>query len=373
MAPEPAGPTAPSPGRGNAGPDSIRRVTNVLLVVVVVSFAWHLVADRLTPYSNVGVIDAYVLPVAAQVSGYLEDVDVVLNQQVNAGQIIMRINPRPYELAVESARANLALSRQQMRAQVAGVSSAAGRLGVARAQFEVARRNYARVESISRANPGALAQADVDRYQAALAEAESQVASARAELARAREQLGLEGEDNAAIQAAIAALETAEFQLEQTVIRAPTDGIIADLQIAEGYFASAGAPLATFISTKDVWIRSNMRENNLGRVEIGAAAEVVLDMAPGRVFSARVASLGSGVATGAAASRGNLPTSEESSGWFRKPERFPVVLRFVGDGARGYMRVGGQVSAIIYTDHNPILNAVGWLRIRLESLLSYVN
>jgi multidrug resistance efflux pump len=352
--------------------DPARRVTVIVLAIVAVLFGWHIAADRATPYTDLGKVDGYVVPVAPQVSGYVTEVPVVLNQIVEEGDLLLRIHPFPYELAVNSARAQLELSGQQVRAQTSAIESAAGRLGVSRAQLDRAQRNFNRVEAIAVQNPGALSQADRDRATTQLAQAEAGVFSAEAELERARETLGVEGEDNPAIRAAAAALEQAEFNLEQTEIRAPGRGIVGDLQLAEGHYAVAGQPLATLISGEDVWVRADMRENNLGRIEIGDPAEVALDVAPGRVFRGHVASVSAGVDTGQG-TRGGLPTAESAQGWLQDPQRFPVIVRFEDEEARGLLRAGGRASVIVYAGSNPLLNAIGKLRIRFTTLLSYVR
>ena len=124
------------------GMDPARRITIVVLAIVVVLFAWHIAADRATPYSDLGKVDGYIVPVAPQVSGYVTDVPVVLNQAVERGDLLLRINPVPYELAVSLARAQLELSGQQVRAQTSAVESAAGQLGVQRAQLDRAERYF---------------------------------------------------------------------------------------------------------------------------------------------------------------------------------------------------------------------------------------
>jgi multidrug resistance efflux pump len=369
---QPDVPEAESHRTGFKTLDPARRITVVVLAVVVLLFGWHIAADRATPYTDLGKVNGYVVPIAAQVPGYVSEVLVVLNEAVQEGDLLLRINPLPYELAVNSARAQLELATQQVRAGSAAVQSAAGRLGVQRAQLDRSQRYFNRVEAIAAQNPGALSQADRDRATTQLASSEAAVISAEAELLRAREALGPEGEDNPSIRAAIAALAQAEFNLEQTEIRAPGPGIVGDLQLAQGYFAAAGQPLATFISARDVWVRADMRENNLGRIEVGDPAEVALDVAPGRVFRGRVASVSQGVDTGQT-SRGGLPTAESAQGWLQDPQRFPVIVRFDDDEARGLLRAGGQASVIVYAGSNPLLKAIGKLRIRIAALLSYVR
>jgi multidrug resistance efflux pump len=352
--------------------DPARRITIVVSVIVVALFAWHLASDRATPYTQLGKVEGYVVPIASQVSGYVSRVDVVLNEIVESGDTLLEINPLPFQLAVNSARAQLELAGQQVRAGVSAVEAAAGQVGVARARLDRNQRYFDRVEAINEANPGALSQADRDRATTQLDQAKAGLMSAEAELQRARETLGIAGEENPAIQAAVAALEQAEFNLENTVILSPGRGIVGDLQLAEGHFASAGQPLATFISAQDVWVRADMRENNLGRIEVGDRAEVALDVAPGQVFAGRVASVSAGVATNEAA-RGALPTAETAQGWLQDPQRFPVIVRFEGEEARGFLRVGGQADVVVYAGSNPILNAAAALRIRISTLLSYVR
>lgn len=363
---------APSPTSRLKAMDPARRITLIVLAIVAVLFAWHIAADRATPYTDLGRVDGYVVPLAPQVSGYVTEVPVVLNEIVEEGALLVRIDPRPFQLAVNSARAQLELSGQQVRAQTSAIESAAGRLGVSRAQLDRAQRYFNRVEAIAAQNPGALSQADRDRATTQLAQAEAGVFSAEAELDRARETLGVEGEDNPAIRAAVAAVEQAEFNLEQTEIRAPGRGVVGDLQLAEGHFAAAGQPLTTFISAQDVWVRADMRENNLGRIAIGDPAEVTLDVAPGHVFRGHVASVSAGVDTGQG-TRGGLPTAESAQGWLRDPQRFPVIIRFDDEQARGMLRAGGQASVVVYAGSNPLLNGIGKLRIRLTALLSYVR
>jgi len=154
---------AESPASRLKAMDPARRITLIVLAVVAVLFAWHIVADRATPYTDLGKVDGYVVPITPQVSGYVTEVPVVLNQVVEEGDLLLEINPLPFQLAVNSARAQLELSGQQVRAQTAAIESAAGRVGIEMAQLDRAQRYFNRVEAIAAQNPGALSQADRDR------------------------------------------------------------------------------------------------------------------------------------------------------------------------------------------------------------------
>ena len=206
-----------------------------------------------------------------------------------------------------------------------------------------------------------------------LAGAEAQVATAEAELRRARAQLGAGGNENPAVRSAMAALEQAEFNLSRTVLRAPARGIIESLRLDVGHFAAAGQPLMTFVSTADLWIEADLRENNLANLEPGDEVEILLDVAPGRVFDGVIRSVGVGVAQGAPSSRGALPSVSQTTGWLRQPQQFPVVIDFGEDGPREQLRVGAQASIMVFTGRHFILNPLGHLVTRVLSLFSYVR
>jgi len=128
----------------------------------------------------------------------------------------------------------------------------------------------------------------------------------------------------------------------------------------------------TFISTKDVWIQADMRENSLGHVKQDDPVELVLDAAPGQIFNGEVMSVGYGVSDDTSNSLGGLTTVQTSQGWLRQAQHFPVFIRFTDDSAKEFLRAGGQVNVIIYTGDRPILNTLGRFWIRLVSVLSHL-
>jgi multidrug resistance efflux pump len=353
--------------------DPIRRVTVIVLAVCLVVFCWHLAADRFTPYTGLARVRSLIVPIVPRVSGSVSEVNVRLHSIVEAGDVMFRIDQRPFELALRSAEANVDLAGQQVGAQTATVKSAAARVGVARAQLDRSQRNYDRVQGILKDNPGALSQADRDRAETSLAQSVERLASAEADLDKAKQQLGITGPDNPQLRAAVVALEQAQLDLSFTVLEAPSRGAIESFNIDIGYYAAAGQPLATFVSVHDIWIQADMRENNLGRIEKGDRVEFVLDAAPGRVFRGSVRSVGFGVETGGPTKRGELPTITGAQGWLRDPQRFPVIVEFDARAAMDVLRAGGQVDVVVYTGGNLLLNAIAAIQIRLTSLLSYVR
>jgi multidrug resistance efflux pump len=353
--------------------DPIRKITRIVLAVCVLFFIWYVLADRLTPFTDQARVHALVTPIVPQVSGYLTEVNVRLHSIVEDNELMFQIDRRLYVLAVRSAEANLDLTAQTVGAQTATVKTATAQVGMARAQLDRAQRNFNRTRDILDINPGALSQADKDRAETSLDQAIERVASAEAELQRAKEQLGVEGPENPQLRAAVAALEQAQLNLAFSSLRATGRGAIESFNVDLGFYAQAGQPLATFVANHGMWIQADMRENNISNIEVGDPVEFVLDVAPGRIFSGKVRSVGYGVGTSDKIDRGNLPTVSGQQGWLREPQRFPVIVAFDPGETVGLLRSGGQVDVTVYTGGRPILNAIAKLRLRLRSLTSYVR
>jgi multidrug resistance efflux pump len=341
--------------------------------LALVVFVWHLFADQFTPYTDQATVQTLVVPIVPRVSGHVTEVHVQLHSVVSPGDILFQLDPRPYELAVRNAEAAVDNATQQVGALSATVKAAGGRKGSALAQLDRAQRNFDRTQKILEQNPGALSQADRDRSETSLAQAVERLASAEADLDRAKQQLGAVGPDNAQLRAAIVALEKAQLDLAFTTVYAPTSGVIESFNVDVGHFAAAGQPIATFVSTTDVWLQADMRENNLSRLKIGDFAEFVLDVAPGRVFRGTVRSVGYGVSASGPTTRGSLPSVRGAQGWLRDPQRFPVIIALDKQAMEGLLRAGGQADVIVFTGGNAILNAIGRIQIRLRSYLSYVR
>ena len=353
--------------------DRVRRITRIVLTVCLLIFIWYLFADRFTPYTDQARIKTLVVPIVPRVSGYLTEVNVRLHSIVSEGQLLFQIDKRPYELAVRKAEANLDNIAQQIGVLTATVKSAAGRLGVTKAQLDRAQRNYNRTQSVLEKNPGALSQADVDRTETSLAQALERLVSAEADLDKAKQELGTTGPDNPQLRAAVVTLEQAQLDLAFTSIHAPSPGVIESFNVDVGHYGQSGQPLATFISTHDVWIQADMRENNITNIKKGNEVEFGLDIAPGRIFNGTVRSIGYGVSSGGSNNRGDLPTVSNSQSWLRDPQRFPVIIKMSDDEILGLIRSGAQADVIIYTGSNPILNLIAWFQIRISSWLSYVR
>jgi len=359
-------PTAPTKRH-----NPLRRPLIFVLLLALAFFVYSLIADRLTPYTAQATIQAYVVRIAPEVSGPLVSVAVRDNDRVQGGQELFSIDPLNYEIAVERADADLAAAGQSIGGSTAAVSAAQARLAEAEANLANVREQTARVlELVAK---GIYAAARKDQAVASLQAAEANVDRAKAELLQAQEELGPQGADNPQIRAAMAALEQAQWDLVRTTVLAPSDGVVTNLAVSVGSYAAAGQPVMTFIDANEVWVQADLPENSLELIDPGDPAEVTLDIMPGRIFKARVESIGWGVGSGSVDPATGLPKIQDQSGWLRDPQRFPVRLVFEEMEFPKGVRYGSQVNIIVYADDNAIMDTLGSLWIRAVAFLSYLS
>lgn len=358
----------PKPGKGT------RRGAIIVLILIVLSLAWYFVSDRLTPYTSQARVQAFVVPVAAEVSGTVRKVHVKNNDEVQRGQPLFDIDPTQYKIALQRSLSDYEAMRLSVSATTASVEAAKAALQAAVANSVFAQQDATRLEQIYKEDPGALSVRRVESAQANRIKARSQVEGARADLKRAQETAGERGEENAQLVSARAAIEKAELDLKRTAVVAPARGTVTDLRTDVGQFVQVGAPAMTLIAVHDLWISADMTENNLGNVNPGDEVAIVLDVMPGEVLKGRVRSVGTGISAGKQAQPGALPPIENSRDWLRQAQRFPVAVEFdpsERDRLRG-VRIGGQADVLIYTGDYSLMNWLGGLFIKVMSYFSYL-
>jgi multidrug resistance efflux pump len=348
----------------------VKKWTALVLLICMILLVLHVLFDKFTPYTGDARIQAFIVPIVPQVSGSLTEVNVENNQVVTEAQVLAVVDSSKYALAVEQAQANLQLATQTSAVDVSAVSSAQAKVAEAEANLSNAQVKGQRI--IRLAEQGAASQSRADDSRSKIAASKARLASARSELEKAKNKLGGTGENNANVQQALVALNSAQLDLYRSTIRAPSDGIITNLLVDIGHFAATGKPIMTLISIRNVWVQADIRENALTNVKAGNQVELVLDAAPGKVVQGEVLSVGYGVSDSARDNLGGLATVKPTQGWLRQAQHIPVLIKFVDDEARGSMRVGGQVNVQIYTDGHPLMKFIGKAWIRIIAFLSHL-
>ena len=348
--------------------DPVKKITRIALIAIAILFIWYVVADRLAPWTDQARVQAYVVPVVSQVAGRVIEVNIGKDQEVQQGDVLLKIDPADYQLAVDNAETELELAGQDIGAGTASVTTAQAKVVEHQANVNHYKAQGKRVFELEKKQIYSKAQGD--KARAAIIQADAQLASAKSELEKAKQALGVKGKENPKIRSAIAKLKKAQIDLTRTTILA--HGGITNLKTDEGHYAGVGAPLMTFIEVDNVWIKANLRENSIANVETGTPVDFILDSAPGRVFQGTVSSKGFAVSHEKGGAIGDLESIESSAGWLRDAQRFPVYVSFDVSETKGLLRVGGQADVQFYSTDNFLINSLGWIWIRVLSWFSFV-
>jgi membrane fusion protein (multidrug efflux system) len=321
-----------------------------LAVVVIGALLYYLLSGRYISTDDASV-QAAQTAISANVSGRVVELDVHDNQAVTRGAILFRIDDRPYRIAVEDAQAKLATARMQIaaaratyRQQLASAAAAHGTVAYQQHEFE---RQQRLLES------GISSRAQFEQTQHARDLAQSQLSSAEQQAGAVLAMLGGKPDQpidqHPVVQAAQAALDKANLELSYTVIHAPDDGITAKVeQLQVGDYITAATPVFSLISSRDMWVEANFKEDDLTYMRPGQSAEVHIDAYPGRSFRATVASLSPG--TGAQFSV--LPPENATGNWVKVVQRVPVRLHLADADLDGVvLQAGLSVNVSVDTGH----------------------
>ena len=374
--------TAHDPGPPDAGeapasppPSPARKIILVVLALLLLIFAYSVIADRFTPYTSQATVDTLLVQVAPEVSGQVLEVGAKDNGPVKKGQLLFRIDPEPYEIALLAAQANLAAAIQGTDVSAADVEAARAQLSKNRVDLAASQKLGKIVTDLVDEN--ALAKTMGIRARADTAKTQADVSRAEADVKRAIANLGPRGTDNPKVRQALAALSQAQLDMRNTTVIAPADGVVTNLRLSAGQYVNQGQPLLSFIGKGPRWITAAMRENQLGNLAPGDEVMVAFDLNPGKVFRGRVHSIDLGITQGNETPSGQLADVQTVQGWLREPQRFPVRIMLMPDNMEDagldVGRNGAQANVIVFADEDSILNPIGRLWIRLVSLLSYLR
>jgi membrane fusion protein, multidrug efflux system len=296
------------------------------VLVAVVLGVWYFLASGRYVSTDDSAVMAAQSTISANVPGRVVELDVHDNQQVHKGDVLFKIDERPFQIAVEEAQAKLASARIQIvaekstyRRELADLS--ASNTTLAYQQHELERQQRLLQSGISSRAQFEQVQHAVEMAQSNLASAQQQVSSVLAMLGGS---LDLPVDAHPAVMQAQAALDKAKLDESYSVIVAPDDGVVAKVeQLQVGDYISAAAPVFTLVSSRNMWVEANFKENELTYMRPGQSAQISIDAYPSHTFKARVASLSPG--TGSQFSL--LPPENATGNWVKVVQRIPVRLQ----------------------------------------------
>jgi len=346
-------PSAPMPVTNLVPGAMSRRLTwrRILLligpvVLVVAGGVYYLFSGR-----YVSTDDAYIksrmLSVTATVPGQVVAVPVSDNQTVKKGDVLVQIDPAPYQLKLESTQADLARVVQdadQLRAQVKARQQD---IVQANADVEYSQREFNRQAPLVAS--GAVAKNMNDKAQRDLTMTQAKVAGLKhqidADLAQLGGNIDTPNEKLPAYMAALSARDTAQYNLDHATIRAAADGRVGTVTVRTGEYVQAGQNLFPQVNTSDTWIEANVRETDLTYVCDNQPATFTVDAYPGHVFKAKLQSFSP--ATGSEMSV--LPAENATGNWVKIVQRLPLKLTPELEAGDPPLRAGLSVNIDIDT------------------------
>jgi len=314
------------PRPGPAGLHGAGRAIGAAIVVgAVVSAVWITRDGYRRPRTDDALVRANVVGIAPHVSGPLVDLRVVDNQEVAEGELLFVVDPRPFELELERARAELLLARSQVQGLERSVASAEAELRRLAPEAAFATDHLKRLQGLT-----ADQFVTQDRFEEARVKALASSAAlerARAEQAKEKALLAQFGEVNAHISAAEAAVRTAELNVGYCQVRAPFPARVTNLNISRGEYARAGEEVFALVDTRAWYVLANFQESYLASIRPGMAAEVSLIAYPGHRFRGTVQGIGWAVRPSDDRTVGGLPEVRPTLNWIRFAQRIPVRVR----------------------------------------------
>ncbi|BCF93320.1 MULTISPECIES: multidrug transporter subunit MdtN [Paraburkholderia] len=326
----------------------------IILVVLTLLLAVFVIRQlERAPRTDDAYVYADTIDVVPEVNGRIVELPVHDNQAVKQGDLLFRIDPRPYEDALTRGKASLVALDRQIELTQRTVNAQQYNAESVRAAVERARAAAAQAsDTLHRMEPllshGYVSAEDVDRARTAQRATQAELSAAQLQAQQAA--AAVSGVDALVAQRAVvtAEISLAELNLEYATVRAPFDGRIVSLKTATGQFATALKPVFTLIDTRHWYVVANFRETELKGIRTGTPATVYLMSDTGQHFRGSVDSISYGIASDEAglALPGGLPRIQRTLNWVHVSQRFPVKIRVENPNPELF-RVGTSAVAVL--------------------------
>ena len=347
----------PSDVRATSGKKKVRRLGRrgglrwglfaVLPLVLVVGAYWYVAGGKVMSTD-----DAYVntekVGISTDVAGIVQAVNVTDNERVRPGQVLYRLDPRQYQIAVDNAKASLAQTALTIDAMKQDYKRMLSDVAAQQAQVVLDEANYARDAALL--HSGTVSQAIYDQAQSTLDTDKNKLESlrqqAQVQLARLDGNADIPVTQHPQYMQAQAQLEEAQRQLDHTIVVAPFAGLVADVSaIAPGKYLAASTTAFYLVDTDHTWIDANPKETELTYVRPGQPVVVTIDAYPDLTWHGTVES----ISPAAAQEFSLLPAQNTSGNWVKVVQRVPMRVRVDTTGtSKPPLRAG--MSAVVDVD-----------------------
>ena len=316
----------------------LKRIALALAAVAVVAvvgyygWSWY-ERTRSVQVTNDAYVRGEITGISPRVTGYATEVLVDDDMPVRASQILVRIDPRDFRMAVEKAQAALdqakaALSQIEAQRKLENSKIAVAEAALRSAQAQAKNADITLGRHTELLQKAASPQATVDADTAAAATAHASVDQATANVAYEREQLVVIDANEIAAKAQVASAQanllSSKFALNDTEIWSPIDGVVANRKTRVGEYVTAGTRMLSVVPISDLWIEANYRETQIGQMNVGDPVRINLDTYPGRSLCGYVEA----IAPASGSEFALIPPDNATGNFTKIVRRFTVRIRF---------------------------------------------
>ncbi|MDO9710132.1 HlyD family secretion protein [Paracraurococcus lichenis] len=310
-------------------------------------------------------VKADIVQVAPEVAGRVLEVAVRDHARVQAGEVLIRLDPEPYRLVLQKAEAELAAARSAVETARATYRETESELGELQSRAEFLARQARRQQDLAQRGVAPAAKLEEALSDAEVAKERINVVRQRLTrlLATLQGDPGLPVEEHPTVRQRIAERDQALLDLRRTVVAAPVGGTIVNMRLQRGEQVKAATPVFALVSERRPWVEANLKETTLTHVGVGQRVDVVLDLYPDVTWTGVVESISP--ATGAEFAI--LPPQNASGNWVKVVQRLPVRIRLQPFPGEPPLRAGITATVAIDTGRQRRLEDVaaavaGWLR-----------
>ena len=325
------------------------------------------------PYTKVARTVVVTTPIVPLVKGRVVEVPVQPNVPLKKGDVLFRIDPTAFQATVDEKRALVAKAKQNVKIAKENWNQTKGQVERAQAQRDRAKTNYeryAKANKLAGRNSGPFSEAKVDNLRETYLAAKATLVSAAAAKRSAKLlfESNIDGVNTDVAQYQ-AELEQAKFNLDQTTVYAPTDGMVTQLILRPGFIAVPLPlkPVMVFVHAEKPRLFAAFLQNYVYRLKLGDEAEVLFRALPGRIFKGKIASILPVLAQGALQPSGTLISANRAT-----YERVPVHIVLEEDTTKLNLPIGAAAEVAIYTEHVPDVAIIRKVLFRVKSWENYV-
>ncbi len=329
----------------------------ILPLLLIILGLWYWAHSTRYQSTDNAYIYANQVSVAPQISGRVKAVPVMQNQAVAPGQVLLKIDPQPLQLALNQADANLKTVSDQIRAQIQALRAAQAELRSAEASVAYLKRDVRRKTNLEKRD--VVPAARLDDIKTNLTMAEQKAVALQAQIAQIEAGLGGNAGQpitrQAAYQQAVAVRDRARLELSYTTIKAPAAGVVTEVNIKPGDIVTAGRPVFALVMGGERWVNANYKETQLTHIHVGDKATITVDTYPDRTWQGTVVSISPG--TGSVFSV--LPAQNATGNWVKVVQRIPVRILIDTRPGGPDLRAGMSAEVTIDTHYYPLFGMSG--------------